>query len=58
MHVVPALLESLGVPFTGCSALALGGTSHKLAAKKRLAGADIATPAVFGAAADDAVRGS
>ena len=52
VHVVPALLESLGVPFTGCSALALGGTSHKLAAKNRLAGADIATPAVFGAAAD------
>jgi D-alanine-D-alanine ligase len=52
VHVVPALLESLGMPFTGCSALALGSTSHKLAAKKTLAGADIATPAVFGAAAD------
>ena len=52
VHVVPALLESLGIPFTGCSALALGSTSHKVAAKERMAGADIATPAVFGAAAD------
>src|SRR5688572_19638217 len=24
VHVVPALLESLGVPFTGCSSLAVG----------------------------------
>ena len=24
LHVVPALLESLGMPFTGCSAHALG----------------------------------
>jgi D-alanine-D-alanine ligase len=47
VHVVPALLESLCVPFTGCSALALGDTSHKLAAKSRLDGADIATPAVY-----------
>ena len=51
--VVPALLESLGVPFTGCSAEALAATSHKLAAKTQLARADIATPAVFDAAADD-----
>ena len=47
VHVVPALLESLGVPFTGCSSLALGVTSHKLAAKKLLHAADVATPAVF-----------
>lgn len=53
VHVVPALLESLGVPFTGCSALALAATSHKVAAKKLLLGADIATPALFGTAADD-----
>jgi D-alanine-D-alanine ligase len=53
VHVVPALLESLGMPFTGCSGLALGSSSHKLTAKRLLASADIATPAVFGAAADD-----
>lgn len=47
VHVAPALLESLGVPFTGCSSLALAATSNKLAAKKSLAAADIATPAVF-----------
>lgn len=52
LHVVAALLESLDVPFTGCSALALATTSDKLAAKERLRAADIATPAVFGPAAD------
>jgi D-alanine-D-alanine ligase len=50
--VVPALLESLGVPYTGCSPEALAATSHKVAAKKLLARADIATPALHGAAAD------
>lgn len=45
--VVPALLESLGVPFTGASALALATTSNKLAAKALLRAADIATPDVF-----------
>jgi D-alanine-D-alanine ligase len=54
VHVVPALLESLGLPFTGCSALALAATSDKVAAKKALLRADIATPALFGAPADDA----
>lgn len=53
VSVVPALLESLGLPFTGCSARALGATSHKLAAKRLLAAADIATPAVLDAAAGD-----
>jgi D-alanine-D-alanine ligase len=33
LHLVPALLESLGVPFTGCSAHALATTSHKVAAR-------------------------
>jgi D-alanine-D-alanine ligase len=50
VHVVPALLESLGVPFTGCSSHAIGTTSNKLAAKRLLRQADIATPAVLGAA--------
>jgi D-alanine-D-alanine ligase len=50
VHVVPALLESLGVPFTGCSSSAIGITSDKLAAKRLLRHAEIATPAVLGAA--------
>ena len=48
VHVVPALLESLDMPFTGCSSVALGATSDKLAAKALLAAAEIATPPVFG----------
>ena len=52
VHVVPALLESLGVPFTGCTSLALAATSNKLAAKKSLSAADIATPAVFAGGMD------
>jgi len=50
--VVPALLESLGVPFTGCSANALAATSDKLGAKRQLRCAGIPTPAVFEADAD------
>ncbi len=53
VHVVPALLESLGVPYTGCSAEALALTSHKVAAKRLLAEADIATPALYRAASDE-----
>src|SRR5262245_53225885 len=53
LHLVPALLESLGVPFTGCSAQALATTSHKVAAKKLLRQADIATPAMLGEAGAD-----
>jgi D-alanine-D-alanine ligase len=49
VHVVPALLEALGIPFTGCSAHAVGTTSNKVAAKRQLLLADIATPAVLGA---------
>ena len=51
IHVVPALLESLGLPFTGCSASALGLTSDKPLAKRLLIGAGIATPAPFDAGA-------
>src|SRR5262245_50620043 len=53
VHVVPALLESMGLPYTGCTALALGATSHKVAAKRQLLAAEIATPALFGVGADD-----
>lgn len=44
IHVVPALLEVLGVPFTGCSAYAQLSSSHKLVAKRRLRAAGLATP--------------
>ena len=53
VHVVPALLEALGVPFTGCSADAIGATSHKPVAKERLVRAGLPTPAAFDAAAAD-----
>src|SRR5262245_43410918 len=53
LNLVPTLLESLGVPFTGCSAHAVATTPHKLAAKKLLRQADIATPAVLGQPGDD-----
>jgi D-alanine-D-alanine ligase len=53
VHVVPAVLESLGVPFTGCSSHAIGTTSNKVAAKRQLSAADIATPAVLGGAGGD-----
>jgi D-alanine-D-alanine ligase len=44
IHVVPALLETLGVPFTGCSAYAQLSSSHKLVAKRRLRAAGLPTP--------------
>ena len=53
LALVPALLESLRVPFTGCSSHAAGTTSDKLAAKRLLRQADIATPAVLGRPPDD-----
>ena len=52
LNLVPTLLESLGVPFTGCSAHAVATTSHKLVAKKLLRQAEIATPAVLGQPGD------
>jgi D-alanine-D-alanine ligase len=53
VEVVPALLESLGVPFTGCSAQALHATSHKLSAKELMRRAGVATPDVFDGAAGE-----
>ncbi len=47
LHLVPALLESLGLPFTGCSATALALTSNKPLAKRLLASAGLPTPAAF-----------
>jgi len=53
LHLAPALLESLGIAFTGCSAHALGITSNKRAAKSMLRQADIATPADLAAQAGE-----
>ncbi|HUL80495.1 MAG TPA: D-alanine--D-alanine ligase [Gammaproteobacteria bacterium] len=51
--IVPALLESLGLPYTGCSAVAIGLTSDKRLAKRLLAQAGIATPPLPGAGPTD-----
>jgi len=45
IHVYPALLEAVGIPFTGSSAAALFLTSDKLIAKRLMACAVIPTPA-------------
>ncbi len=44
IHLVPTLLQSLGIPFTGAPCEAIVLTSHKLLAKKILAAEGIATP--------------
>jgi D-alanine-D-alanine ligase len=44
LHRVPALLEALGLPFTGADAVAMLATSHKALAKRVLAGAGLPTP--------------
>lgn len=44
LHLAPAVLELLGVPYTGSSADTLYMTSNKLVAKKVLEGAGIRTP--------------
>ncbi|NJD19660.1 MAG: D-alanine--D-alanine ligase [Gemmatimonadetes bacterium] len=43
--LAPALVETLRIPFTGCSASALHATTDKLAAKQRMAAAGVPTPA-------------
>ncbi|MFO7911938.1 MAG: D-alanine--D-alanine ligase [Desulfotignum sp.] len=45
IHVVPALLDTLGVPYAGCPAPAVYITSHKVMAKERLYLAGLPTPA-------------
>jgi D-alanine-D-alanine ligase len=47
IHVVPALLEALDIPYTGCPAFAQWMTSNKLAAKQRFAHCAIATPELW-----------
>jgi D-alanine-D-alanine ligase len=45
IHVVPALLDALAIPYTGCPAMAVYATSHKVMAKERLHLAGLPTPA-------------
>ncbi|MBC8424743.1 D-alanine--D-alanine ligase [bacterium] len=47
IHVVPGWLDVLGVAYAGCPAEALYTTSHKVLAKRLLAGAGLPTPAWF-----------
>jgi D-alanine-D-alanine ligase len=45
--VVPAVLESLNLPFTGCGALAQALTSDKRAAKRHMRAAGLPVPAIY-----------
>lgn len=45
IHLVPALVESLGIPMTGCPAAAIHLTSNKLLGKRLLERAGVPTPA-------------
>jgi D-alanine-D-alanine ligase len=44
LHLAPALLEALGLPFTGADAGAMLATGHKPLAKRVLTGAALPTP--------------
>jgi D-alanine-D-alanine ligase len=48
IHLFPALLDAIGLPYTGSNALSLLSTSHKILAKTRLRAAGIATPSWVG----------
>jgi len=45
LFIVPALLDTLGVPYTGSPTGAILATTHKLEAKARMVGAGLPTPA-------------
>lgn len=45
IHLVPDLLEALGMPYAGCPAEGIYATSHKLLAKRMLRAASLPTPA-------------
>jgi len=47
IHLVPATLEALRIPFTGCGSTAMFLTSNKLIAKRWLEGQGIPTPAWY-----------
>lgn len=44
IHVIPYLLDGLGIPYAGCPADAVFLTSHKTAAKERMREAGLPTP--------------
>ncbi len=44
MAAIPLLLETLQIPYTGCSSEALAATASKLAVKQRLVDAGLPTP--------------
>lgn len=54
IHLLPTLLEAMGVPYSGASAEALLFTSNKILAKQRMAAAGVPTPPWIGP--DDARR--
>ena len=47
IHMAPALLDALGIPYTGARTEAMFLTSNKLLAKRALAGAGLPTPDWF-----------
>lgn len=48
IHLVPALLDAMALPYTGSSAAAIQLTSHKTMAKERMLAAGLPTPAWIG----------
>jgi D-alanine-D-alanine ligase len=44
IHLVPSLLDALGLPYTGAPAEAIWLTSHKVMAKERMVAAGLPTP--------------
>ncbi len=53
IHLVPFVLDAMGLPYTGASATAMLLTSNKILAKRTLAAAGIATPPWVGPAPSD-----
>ncbi len=47
IHAVPAVVEAMDIPYTGCPAAAQMSTSHKPTAKKIMRGAGLPTPPWF-----------
>jgi D-alanine-D-alanine ligase len=48
IHLVPSLLDTMGIPYTGSCAEAIRVTSHKVFAKERLAAMQLPTPSWVG----------
>jgi D-alanine-D-alanine ligase len=56
IHLVPSLLDALGIPYTGSCAEAILVTSHKVFAKERLAALRLPTPSWIGPVPADIPR--